>query len=179
MVVKLANSIVGTGKGLQVRIGTEKRYKIVSAIVALLIGYQFRSFKQASIATSKWHHHVVHTSNNNRTSDQPGDNEPTNTSTNATQYGQLDKNHFGLEDKSQILPINNPTTVIPSSKSNDAKNLTEGHFNATSKEGVNLFLNVPANRRPYIYKPGWDTSPVVVEEYKLLFFTQPKVRLCR
>jgi hypothetical protein len=150
---------------------TGKRFKVISAIVALLIGlsmqHQFRYLNPAATTT------------NSATSTSERHRQPTDTSTNATHYGQLDKNHFGLEEKYQILAINNPTKVIPPSKSTAAKNLIGGHSNATSKEGVNLFLNFPSNRRPYIYTPGWDSSPVVVEEYKLLFFTQPKVRLFR
>lgn len=37
---------------------------------------------------------------------------------------------------------------------------------------------LPSSFRPKIYKRGsWDKAPIVVEEYKLLFFTQGKVSL--
>ena len=40
---------------------------------------------------------------------------------------------------------------------------------------INPFL-APKNEAPVIYRPGsWDGAPIVIEEYKLVFFTQPKV----
>lgn len=47
------------------------------------------------------------------------------------------------------------------------------------KKRTESVLNAPAPKQfvPKIYQAGpWDLAPIVVEEYKLLFFTQGKVR---
>jgi hypothetical protein len=45
-----------------------------------------------------------------------------------------------------------------------------------SSSPLNPFLSTTANQIPFIYKDGnWDGAPIVLEEYKLVFFSQAKV----
>lgn len=57
----------------------------------------------------------------------------------------------------------------------DTSTIRHGHV---EKVEENLFLTKSRADLPSIYKIGhWDMSPIVVQEYKLVFFTQGKVRM--
>jgi hypothetical protein len=50
-------------------------------------------------------------------------------------------------------------------------------FSAATSYAVMLKANVQVSRSDYIYRSsgGWDSAPIVLEKYKLVFFTTPKV----
>lgn len=71
--------------------------------------------------------------------------------------------------RDQIAPARNVSQISESSLAKVSTRVTSSSNETTSRSPV---LDM---KKLSIYKLGWDLAPIVVEEYKLVFFSQPKV----
>jgi cytoskeletal protein RodZ len=76
------------------------------------------------------------------------------------------------KEHAAIMPNATTERVSPRSKGPERDRTND----LDSSRPMNPFLSTTGNQIPFIYKKGnWDGAPIVVEEYKLVFFTQAKV----